>query len=134
MLRRRMGVLSLLAACATACNKDYPNPFENPHPTATPGPDAALLVTSDAWSAVPGSPRELYAVDADGKGFTRLTFCNVQDRACDNSEVAVGGDRLRVALRRIPADSNGDGRLTPADGENVVYLDLVRGVEGSLLP
>jgi Tol biopolymer transport system component len=36
-------------------------------------------------------------------------------------------------LRRIPADSDHDGRFTPADGETVVFVDLARGVEGALL-
>lgn len=134
MLRRPAGALLLLAAFAAGCNKDYPNPFENPNPTATPPPNAALFLTSDAWSATPGAPRELYSIDADGSELTRLTFCNIQDRACDNSEAAVGSDRMRVALRRIPADSDRDGRLTPADGETIVYLDLGRGVEGAVLP
>lgn len=134
MLPRRMGALLVLAAWAIGCNKDYPNPFENPNPTATPGPDAVLLVTSDAWSASPGAPRELFALAADGSPLSRLTFCNSPESACDNSEAAVGRDRVRVVIRRIPADSNRDGRLTPADGETVVYVDLDRGVEGDLLP
>jgi hypothetical protein len=128
-----MGVVLLLAAWAAGCSKDYPNPFDNPNPTATPGPDAVLLVTSDAWSASPGAPRELFAVSADGSQMTRLTFCNTAERVCDNSEVAIGRDPARVVLRRIPADSDLDGRLTPADGETVVYVDLERGVEASLL-
>jgi dipeptidyl aminopeptidase/acylaminoacyl peptidase len=134
MILRRTSVVMLLAACAAGCNKDYANPFQTPNPTATPGPDAALLVTSDVWSASPGAPRELYAVAADGGQLTRLTFCNAADRICDNSEVAVGRDPARVVIRRIPADSDRDGRLTPADGETAVYVDLERGVEGTLLP
>jgi hypothetical protein len=128
----RHGPPLLVCACLSACNRDYPNPFERPNATATPGPNAAAVFTSDSWSARPGAPRELFAIDEDGASVTRLTFCNSDSNACDTSEAAFGRDRTRVALRRIVRDTTGDGRLTPADGEALVYVDLLRSLEGPL--
>lgn len=129
----RATLLPLLGACLWGCNREYPNPFVNPNATATPPPGAALLLTSNAYATRAGAPREVYAVNEDGSGLVRLTFCNAEGRACENSEVSAGRDRTRVATRRI-ADANGDGSFTPADGVGVVFMDLGRGVEGILLP
>jgi len=48
-------------------------------------------------------------------------------------EAAAAADRKRVALRRV-SDTDGDGRLTAADGEGLFMVDLSRGVEGTIVP
>lgn len=128
----RPGAVLLLSACLSGCERDYPNPFPRPTVAATPGPNAAVMFTSDAWSERPGAPRELFAVDEDGGSLTRLTSCNAGGSACDNVEATNGRDRTRVALRRVSRDGDGDGRLTAADGEELVYVDLGRRIEGIL--
>jgi Tol biopolymer transport system component len=129
----RWGVL-LVGACLSACNQEYPNPFENPNPTVTPPPGTALLLTSNLYGARPGAPREVYAASEDGSSLTRLTFCNNDaGRACDSAEATAGRTRTRIAVRRISADTNGDGALSAADGAALVYVDLTSGLEGSLV-
>jgi WD40 repeat protein len=126
-------LLPFLGVCLAACNQEYENPFGSPHQTATPPPGAALLLTSNAYGTRAGAPREVYAMNQDGSGLVRLTFCNGGARSCDTSEASAGRNSNRVATRRIPADLNGDGSLTSADGEGLVTVDLSRGLEGTLV-
>jgi Tol biopolymer transport system component len=98
-----------------------------------PSTDADLIFTSDSWATRSG-PREIFAVQDDGAGLSRLTFCNNDQRRCDSTEVSPAPDRLRVMVRRVAADTNGDGRLTTADGEAVLFVDLTRGTEAPLVP
>jgi hypothetical protein len=72
-------------------------------------------------------------MNQDGSGLVRLTFCNGATRLCETSEASAGQNPNRVATRRIPADLNGDGSLTPSDGTSLVTVDLSRGLEGTLL-
>ncbi|PYQ19070.1 MAG: hypothetical protein DMF81_23000, partial [Acidobacteria bacterium] len=95
--------------------------------------DATLIYTSDGYSMKAGAGREVFSVNDSGSGLTRLTFCNNDTRQCDTEEAAPAPDRIRVALRRVDADTDKDGRLTPADGESLIIVDLSRGVEGGLL-
>jgi hypothetical protein len=129
----RRGILLVLTAWLGGCNQDYPNPFVNPNRNVPLPDDAALLLSSNVY-ATPGAPREVYAMNRDGGNLTRITFCNSGERACDNVEASAGRDRDRLAARRVPSDADADGRLTPADGTGVIFLDLARGLEGFLLP
>jgi Tol biopolymer transport system component len=123
--------VAILCAALAGCNTTYSNPFGVPTPSVKPGPSAALLFTSDR-DTPPGN-RELYALNLDGTGLTRLTFCN-NAGPCDTVEAAPGRDRIRVAVRRVQGDANGDGRLTAADGTALIHVNLENGIEGSLLP
>lgn len=127
-------VLLLLVALGPACSKEYPNPFAEIGSILAPKPEAALLLTSAVYSLQPGAARELYALNADGSGLGRLTFCNAQSPRCDTMEAISGPDRKRAVVRRV-TDSNNDGILSAAaDGEALVYIDLERGVEATIVP
>jgi hypothetical protein len=133
-MRRR-----LLLACLpliAACNRTYPNPFEDPTqtPTLPPPEGAALTFTSDGWAPAPGRGRELMAVALDGRGLTRLTFCDDgTGRLCDSTEAALASDRSRAAVRRA-LDVNGDGRVDARDDASLVFVDLSRQAEAELVP
>src|SRR5881409_2741265 len=133
MPARRLRCALVAAALLGGCNTQYNNPFVNSNPTAAPRSDATLIYTSDGYSMKPGAGREVFSVNDSGSGLTRLTFCNNDTRQCDTEEAAPAPDRIRVALRRVDADTDKDGRLTPADGESLIIVDLSRGVEGGLL-
>lgn len=121
------------AALLAGCNTQYDNPFANSSPTLAPRADASIIYTSNGYATKPGSPNELFAVSDNGSGLTRLTFCNNDTRRCDTVEAAPAPDRTRMAVRRVENDTDKDGRLTPADGESLLIVDLSRGVEGRLL-
>jgi hypothetical protein len=129
----RLGAVLLVLAAGAGCSSDSENPFSELTPVRAPTDAADIVFTSDSWATRNG-PREVFAVQDDGGGLTRLTFCNTDQRRCDSSEVAPAPDRLRVMVRRVAADTNGDGRLTSADGEAVVFVDLTRGAEAPLVP
>jgi hypothetical protein len=114
------------------CSQDDQNPFGAGSPLGRLRPTAAIVFTSDAYAARPGSPRDVFAIDEDGTGMTRLTLCNAENRRCDSAEVAAAPDGRRLAIRRATADSNGDGRVGAGDNETIVIADLQRGVEGPL--
>jgi Tol biopolymer transport system component len=129
-------LLPSLLLAVTACNPEYPNPFDDPTLTRTvpPPPGSALVFTTDAWSTAPGRGRELMAVAADGSGLTRLTFCDDGDaRLCDSAEAAIAADGERAAIRRA-LDTSGDGRVDHADDASLVYVDFVRQAEAELVP
>jgi hypothetical protein len=123
-----------LAAALGACSTEPGNPFADAIQMVPPGPDAAIVFTSNSYAQGPGAPRELFAVEAGGGGLTRLTFCNVEPRRCDTAEAAPSSDRRRMAVLRVVDDTDGDGRLTEADGQSLLMSDLSRGVEGLLFP
>lgn len=132
---RVSGTLSLLVAAvlSSACRSDFPNPFEGLNPTLPPRPDAEIVFTSSLYEQA-GAPREVFAVKSDGAGLSRLTFCNdASAERCDNLEAAPAPDRLRMALRRVTEDTDGDGRLTEADGAALLVVDFDRSIEGRLL-
>src|SRR5439155_14260082 len=64
---------------------------------------------------------------------TRLTFCNTDTRRCEYLEAVPGPVRERQAVLRL-IDTDGDGRLTSADGLSLRLVDLARAVEGELVP
>lgn len=123
-----------LAAALPACSTNPGNPFADSIQTFAPRPEAALVFTSNSYTAQAGAPREIFAIEAGGGGLSRLTFCNVEARRCDTAEAAPAPDRLRVALLRASDDNDRDGRLTEADGQALLVSDLSRGVEGPLFP
>lgn len=129
---RRLALALASAALSSACGQDSNNPFSAGSTLGHLRPTAAIVFTSDAYAARPGGPREVFALDEDGAGMTRLTICNVDTRRCDSSEVAPASDGRRLAIRRSTADTNGDGRVGPGDAEAVFIADLQRGVEGKL--
>lgn len=130
--RKRLSLLLAVSLPAMACNQDEGNPFVAGAPLGRIRPTAAIVFTSDAYATRPGSPREVFAIDEDGAGMTRLTLCNVDNTRCDSSEVAPAPDGRRLAIRRASSDSNGDGRVGPGDAETLFVADLERGVEGKL--
>jgi Tol biopolymer transport system component len=109
-----------------ACNRDYPNPFSQATSSQAPPASAAIIFTSGQWSTTAGAGREVYAMDLDGSGLTRLTTCNGGEQPCDNAEVSTAPDRIRVYVRR----SLGDPLTLPA----LVYLDLARSVGQEVIP
>jgi Tol biopolymer transport system component len=113
-----------------ACDKNYENPFQTGTRTQTPSDAADLVFTSNSHLLAAGSPRDLFAMEDSGAGPARLTACS---GSCDVLEGALGPDRRRVALRQISADTNGDHRLTAADGVSLVVTDLDQGVQGLLV-
>jgi hypothetical protein len=121
--------LSLLLLTA-ACAGNYDNPFANSGSTTAPPADAEI-----AFLSVPsgGAARDLFAVDESGTPVTRLTACNREGRPCDVLETAFSPERARLMLRRRTQDTNGDGRLSAADGESLVFVDLSRGTESILI-
>lgn len=133
MSARRLRSALVAAALFGGCNTTYDNPFANSSPTLAPRADAVLIYTSNGYATRGGSPREIFAAGEGGAGVTRLTFCNNDTRRCDAVEAAPAPDRARVAIRRVENDTDRDGRLTPADGEALLIVDLSRGVEGGLL-
>jgi Tol biopolymer transport system component len=133
MTARHLRPAIAAAALLGACNTTYDNPFANSNPTVAPRADATIVYTSNGYAARPGAPDEVFGVGDAGSGVTRLTFCNNGTRVCSSVEAAPAPDRLRVALRRVEADSNKDGQLTAADGEALLVVDLARSVEGGLL-
>jgi Tol biopolymer transport system component len=130
----RRALLLVIAAALGACSTNPGNPFANSTQTVVPRAEAAIVFTTNSYSPVAASPRELFAVEASGGGLTRLTFCNIDPRRCDTAEAAPAPDRRRMALLRVSDDANGDGRLTGADGQALLVVDLSRGVEGPLFP
>ena len=131
-MSRPRALLTVLAAALGACSTNPGNPFANSIQTVVPPSSAALVFTSNSYLPVAGSPRELFAMEASGAGLTRLTFCNLDPRRCDTSEAAPAPDRQRMALLRVQDDTDGNGRLTSADGQLLLVVDLSRNVEGQL--
>src|SRR5262249_39598740 len=112
----RRGLVFLLLLLLPACGNDNNSSSGLQIRSLPPPPTAAIVFTSGAWSGSPGAPRELYSMSADGSEVTRLTFCNTPDQLCDTIEAASAPDHNRMIVRRIPTDSNADGRLTDEDG------------------
>lgn len=133
MSRLRALLMVLAAAGLGSCGGDPGNPFAESNQTVAPRDAADIVFTTNSYTGSAGSPRELFAVEDGGGGLARLTFCNSDPRRCDTVEAAPAPDRQRMAVRRVLNDTNNDGRLTAADGESLLVVDLSRGVEGVLL-
>jgi Tol biopolymer transport system component len=127
---RSAAPLALTLLCG--CNSEFDNPFTNTSRTTPPRATAAVIFASNLHGT-PGSSRELYAVDLDGTGLTRLTFCATDTQPCDTSAVSPAPDRQRVAVIRR-RDSDGNNRLDGADGNAMLFIDLARGAEAGLVP
>jgi Tol biopolymer transport system component len=126
-------VAAILALALPSCSTQYPNPFENANQMAPPPTAAKIIFSSNTYATRAGGGLDLFAMEDTGAGVTRLTFCNTADRRCDYLEAIPGADRARQAVRRL-LDSNGDGKVTSADGESLRIVDLSRAVEGELVP
>ena len=137
-MRFRAALIAALVGALTAslggCNTEYDNPFARTDIGVPPPATADVVFTSNSYTTRAGLPRDLFAVEDGGAGLTRLTFCNTDPRRCDNIEAAPSPERQRMAVRRVSADPDKDGRLTPADGEALMFVDLARGTEAELVP
>ena len=133
-MARDRAVLLVLAAALGACSGDPENPFADIIQTFAPSSAASIAFTSNGYGQVPGAPRELFSIETSGAGLTRLTFCNVEPRRCDTVLASSAPDRQRMAILRVLDDSDGNGRLTEADGQALLVTDLSRAVEGPLFP
>ena len=97
--------------------------------TATPPTTDTVFLASDAWSTKPATVFELFSAGG-GSTPTRLTYCT----GCQALSASPSLDRNRVALRRVTADSNKDGRLDEFDRVTLLLVDLARQIEGPFLP
>jgi hypothetical protein len=135
----RAPVTHVLLASLTAvallpgCGRTYDNPFAGTTSTTAPSASAAIVFTSNIQSGRPNGPREVFAVEESGANPTQLTHCGASAN-CSTLEASFDTDRQRAMVRRVVADTNGDGRLSAADGESLFLVDFARSVEGSLLP
>ncbi len=121
-----------LASSLAGCGGDDTNPITAGTSVARLRPTAAIVFVSDAYTTRPGSPREVFAIDEDGSGLTRITSCNTDTKRCDNIEVAPAPDSRRLAIRRATTDTNGDGRVGLGDNESLIIADTQRGTEGQI--
>jgi len=120
-----IGLAAALGPATGGCNRDYPNPFSNATASQPAPASAAVMLTSGLWSTTAGAGREVYAVNLDGSGLTRLTNCNAGDSPCDTIETSAAPDRNRIYARR----ALGDPPLQPG----LEYLDLTRGVGAEII-
>ena len=125
MLRRLFVVASI--ALAAACGNDPPNPFSALASARPASADAVLLFVSGSWTDVPGAPRELLALNADGSKVEQLTACAQLAQPCDFVQAAPSPDRNRlVAIRTTPGAAEGASAL--------YFMDLSRSVETIVFP
>jgi Tol biopolymer transport system component len=117
-----------------SCNQNYPNPFVAQQTTKLPAATDDISFTSDLYNGTPNGLLEAYSLDSSTGAVTRLTFCNSPTIPCNNIDASFAPDRRRVAIGQVTQDTNGDGLLTAADGEALVYEDLARGVSAALVP
>ena len=123
---------AILVLVLPSCSSSYPNPFENSSQMTPPPATAKIVFTANTYATQKGGGLDIFAMEDTGANVTRLTFCNTADRRCDYLEAIPGTDRARQAVRRL-LDSNGDGKVTSADGESLRIVDLNRAVEGELV-
>lgn len=130
-MNARHGASLVLVVTCLGCAGEYENPFEGVNLTRPPPSDAEIGFVS---AAAGGSAdrRDIFAAAESGTP-TRLTTCNREGRPCDVLEASWSPDRSRVMARRRNEDTNGDTRITSADGESLAFLDLARGTEAVLV-
>jgi hypothetical protein len=116
-----------------SCSKDYPNPFEGQIATSPPSADAALIFTGNGWSEASGQGREAFSANDAGSSLTRLTFCNDSTQVCDTAEAMLAPDQRRAILRVLDTDTNADGVLSADDGYALVFADLDRKAQATLV-
>jgi Tol biopolymer transport system component len=125
MLRRLLAVASI--ALTAGCGDDPVNPFNRFVTSRPPSADAVLLFVSSSWSDLPGAPRELLALNADGSKMERLTACAESAVPCDFIQAAPSPDRNRlIAIRTTPDAAQGASAL--------YFMDLSRSVETIVFP
>jgi Tol biopolymer transport system component len=115
-----MGLVAALGVAVGGCNREYDNPFSDA--TAS----RPIILTTGLWSTTSGAGREVYAVNLDGSGLTRLTNCNAGSEPCDTIEVSTAPDRNRVYARRALGN--------PPRPPGLEYLDLSRNVGTEIIP
>jgi Tol biopolymer transport system component len=114
------------------CAGNYDNPFAGVNLSQPPPADSELGFVSAA-SGSAADRRDLFAADETGTPVTRLTNCSRETRPCDVLEASWSPDRQRAMARRRVDDTNGDSRLTSADGESLAFIDLARGTEAPII-
>jgi len=125
MLRRLLVVASI--ALAAGCGDDPVNPFNRFVTSRPPSAEAVLVYVSSSWTDVPGAPRELLALNADGSKMERLTACAQSEVPCDFVQAAPSPDRNRLIAIRTTPDA--------AEGASALYfMDLSRSVETIVFP
>ncbi|MEO5763304.1 MAG: hypothetical protein ABIR28_13450 [Vicinamibacteria bacterium] len=97
--------------------------------TGVPALTDTVFLSSDVWQTTPIGLFELYGVGGSSTP-TRLTFCT----NCQALSATPSLDRNRVALRRVVADTNRDGKLDEFDTTSLILVDLARKIEGPFLP
>ena len=122
----------VLVALGSACAGTYDNPFAGVNLSQAPPADSEIAFVSAA-SGSAADRRDLFAVDESGTPVTRLTSCSRDSRPCDVLEAAWSTERTRLIVRRRSQDTNGDSRVTAADGESLAFVDLSRGTEAVLI-
>jgi Tol biopolymer transport system component len=128
----RLRILLALAATSLGCAGNYDNPFQDVNQSTPPPADSDIGFVSAA-SGSTADRRDIFAVDESGTPVSRLTSCDRESRPCDLLEGAWSPERARLVVRRRAEDTNGDSRITAADGEALVFLDLSRGTEAVLV-
>jgi hypothetical protein len=119
----------LAAAVVSACTAGVaPTITAAAASTAIPAAGDTVFIASDAWSTLAGATFELFSVGA-GSQPTRLTYCT----GCQALSAAPSLDRTRIALRRVTADTNRDGKLDEFDRTSLLLVDLARQIEGPFL-
>jgi hypothetical protein len=115
-----------------ACSSPQGNPFAAVVRLVEPPASCQVVFSSNLYAATPDALPEIFCVGANGAP-ERLTFCNVSPSACAMLEMAPAPDGRRAIVRRVLADTNGDGHLDAADGVTLTYLDLTRGALADLV-
>ena len=125
MLRRLALVASI--SLAAACGDDPTNPFNRFVTSRPPSAEAVLLFVSGSWTDIPGAPREILALNADGSKLEQLTACAQSAQPCDFVQVAPSPERNRlIAIRTTPDAAAGASAL--------YFMDLSRAVETIIFP
>ena len=123
-------VSALAALVLPACTAGVaPTVIPSLSSTTTPAPSDTVFLASDAWSSKPTTVFELFSVGSNSQP-TRLTTC----AGCQTLGASPSLERNRVAVRRVSADSNRDGRLDDFDRVSLLLVNLARQIEGPFLP
>lgn len=131
-MQPRLRLPLFLAALTLGCAGSYDNPFSGLNLSQPPPAEAEIGFISAA-SGGTADRRDLFAVDESGTPITRLTTCARESRPCDLLEAAWSPERARLLVRRRVDDTNGDQRITSADGESLAFVDLSRGTEAVII-
>jgi Tol biopolymer transport system component len=130
-MNARHGASLVLVVTCLGCAGEYENPFAGVNLSRPPPAESDIGFVSAA-SGGAADRRDIFASDPSGT-VTRLTTCNREGRPCDVIEASWSPDRSRLIARRRNEDTNGDTRITVADGESLAFLDLARGTEAVLV-